>query len=52
MQDWQMILEATVFMRLDACRIMYEAKTPEEYVRGRKLHTDAERIAKKYRARA
>lgn len=52
MQDWQTVLSATVAMRLDACNLMAVGSgthNVEMYDKGRKLHSDAERIASKYR---
>lgn len=53
----RLALEATVFMRLDACKMMTKASQPNHlnaslFIKGAKLHKDAETIAQDYRAKA
>jgi hypothetical protein len=48
LQDRRVVLDATVKMRLDMCRRMVAATTPDEFNRAHQLHKDAERIARKH----
>lgn len=48
LQDYRMILDATVEMRREMNRRMIAAQTPAEHERAHQLHEDAARVARKY----
>jgi hypothetical protein len=52
LQDWNVVLMATVDMRLDSCYREVSASNAEEVAAARKLHKDGEAIAAKYRPKA